>query len=132
MGIILGGKIEDYPGPLKFRWPDDVKHLRELVVTITSWKGTELGATHYYVSIEQEDNPFWGEEEQNWIVCWDHWQEKKGKRINERLKSLHEAMLWVDQTVTDLFSDMEYDVRFTNYTDDDIKAKWNALRRDGD
>lgn len=133
MGIILGGNIEDYSGSLKFRWPDDTKRLRELTVTIKSWKGLDLGAEHYYVSISQEDNPFWGEEEQAWIICWDHPKEQKGKRANERLNSLHEAILWVDQTITDLFYDMKYDIRFIDYTDDDnIQAKWNALRRVGE
>jgi len=132
MNSSFGGNIADYPGPLKFRWPDDLKHLRELNVTIQSWKGTELNAKHYYVSIDQDDNPFWDEEEQAWRVCWDHPKQHKGTVIHERFNTLHEAILWVDRTIADLFSDTVHYIHFTDYTEDNIKAKWNALKLDGD
>jgi hypothetical protein len=81
-----GGNIADYPDWEKqlrsVLFPD---YKRRVEVKITTWMGISMGAVHYYVHFELEDDPLLildpetGKYTER--VCWDHPREHKRYKI---------------------------------------------------
>lgn len=50
------------------KWPSpDPKETRGISVRISSWEGIGIGAKHWNVRVEEEDNSCWSEEEGSWV-----------------------------------------------------------------
>lgn len=49
------------------RWPSASGGLREIRVEISSWVGMSAGAKHTNVTVVEEDNQWWCEDENAWV-----------------------------------------------------------------
>jgi hypothetical protein len=110
MGIRLGGNIADYPEPHKL-CSEDPDYKRDVRVSVTSWIGIGIGAKHWYVTIEEEDDMIWDEEDQYWVKCWDHPDKYKGRHFSEQFIGEADAKSWARMIVAKHFSDGSHNVR---------------------
>lgn len=49
------------------RWPSKIGEKRGIKVEINSWVGISVGAKHYNVTVEEQDNMWWSEKENSWV-----------------------------------------------------------------
>jgi hypothetical protein len=64
------------------RWPHEYGGKRPIRVTINSWVGTSaIGARHYYLEVEEEENQWWCEKENSWVT-FSMDLHNKGREIN--------------------------------------------------
>jgi hypothetical protein len=73
---VTGGHIKDFQhlSPFTRKFPNRYSR-RKVKVTISRYYGY---GPHYYVTIQEEDNPIWDGKE--WRMCWD---DKEGKGISD-------------------------------------------------
>jgi len=76
-------------------------HKRKVTATITTWIGSySVGAVHYYVKLEEEQNPFWDGE--GWRECWD--EDGELKNIKYETKSKKRALELREELFKDNFN----------------------------
>jgi hypothetical protein len=83
-----GGYIKEVPLPHK-RWYNG-RRKREVKIGVYVWWGT---GTHYYASVEEDDNAIWNTKENLWQLCWD--DPEKGKRFDKKFDNIGQARDWV-------------------------------------
>ena len=49
------------------RYPSKIGEKRDLVVSYFSWVGIEENAKHYEVTVTEEPNQWWSEEDNDWV-----------------------------------------------------------------
>lgn len=54
------------PEPYIMRFPNKAGVRRDVNVTVSSWRGHSVGATHYYARVELERNAIWNVERLGW------------------------------------------------------------------
>jgi hypothetical protein len=74
------------------RWPSKIGDTREIQVQIDSWKEVgSIGAKHYYVSVEEQNNSWWSEDLNAWIeLSCD--SEKEGYKLKAFVMTSDEAV----------------------------------------
>lgn len=133
---IFGGYIREIPLPHKRLFNKNninvlTKEKRVVYVTFSTFKGFVEGAIHYYVSLDEEDNPIKiiDEGKVKWCLCWDD-EDGKGKKLERRFASKAAAKKWVREIFEKEFTDhilkeRDYD------TLEPISPKW-FYKNDGD
>jgi len=107
MNEIYGGKLEEFPKQGRRRFGPKSKAKREVELSIHRYY--QIGV-HYWVSLHEENNPFWDAKEKAWRECWDD-PEVKGEFMNFQAPSIASAKLWVKQQVKKHFPTKTHTVR---------------------
>lgn len=112
---ISGGYLEDIPKPHHRKWPTSTER-RRVDIKIYTWRGTSLGAEHWYVEIKEEDNPIWDRRTHaqsmgyeptsdylrkicGWTRPWDD-KNGRGRRVTAPdLYTLVDAIAWTEKTL---------------------------------
>ena len=71
MTTIFGGELCEYPKDAIRRWPSRTDEKRGIDIDLATWVGTAIGASHYRITVQEEVNGIWDEDENGWRVCWD-------------------------------------------------------------
>jgi hypothetical protein len=73
------------------RWPSKTNEKRKLKVSINSWVGISIGAKHYNVKVEEQNNMWWCEDKNSWVeLSCD--SEKGGYELEAKLLTEAEAI----------------------------------------
>ena len=107
----MGGHFKDVPEPYKTLWPDSDKK-RIVTVSCISWVGLSIGAKHWYAELIEEDNYIIDGDTLQ--VCWDHPEELRGLRIDEREAFTEEAdaRSWLRRMYKKHFDDGKHEPYF--------------------
>lgn len=81
------------------RWPSAIGEKREIRVTITTWKGVSIGAKHWTVHVEEQDNAWWCEDENAWVTIQCD-SERRGYSLRAEVLSKQEAVKLATDFVT--------------------------------
>ena len=130
--IRIGGYLADLPKLYKTKWPES-DELREVKIDLNTWVGLSLGATHWYVLIEEELNYIWHEKDQVWQECRDHPDELKGLKIEDRnsFTNKKDAQSWIRRMYKKHFNDGKHKARFVSYDEDDLEWFYRQGKEDG-
>ena len=107
--ISLGGHLEDFPHPLVYQWPNKHGVKRRVTITLNTWVGVGMGATHYYIRIEEEDNRAWNGKV--WARAWDH-KEKKGRNFEEEFLFPYQCKDFAHEMIAKYFNDGSYEIEW--------------------
>jgi len=69
---------------------------RRVHFDVTSYKGLDPGAVHYYVKLTEEDNPLWDAKERAWRSCWDD-KKSQGSVVKSETKSASRSLEMVEE-----------------------------------
>jgi hypothetical protein len=119
LGTMHGGYLKEHKGPVPFvRLFDDKRRRRRVTIQIYSWVGLCPGATHYHVTMREEDNPvlgfkeFGGKEEWRWIVYWDDIEAEGQVECSSGLPDEAHVWSWIKRTWKEMFSSKTHRVEF--------------------
>jgi hypothetical protein len=73
------------------RWPSKISERRGVSVEISTWVGTDHGAKHFKISIEEVDNQFWSEKRNMWVRVLCH-NGSRGLSLDANVLSAKDAV----------------------------------------
>jgi hypothetical protein len=98
--MLVGGHLKDIPKPHRRKF-DDKRRRRKVKYDITIFSGI---GSHYYASLEEENNPIWNTATDEyrggpigWQESWDD-TECKGRWLSKQCKTVEQAQAWVRNT----------------------------------
>ena len=91
MKIIGTSNWEILQGERIRRWPSQIGEKRTIRAKIETWKGISIGASHWYVKIEEEENMWWCEPENAWVNIYTD-TEKGGYKLEASVYTKKEAI----------------------------------------
>ena len=113
--MLSGGYLKDIPKPHRRRWPDDTEAKRCVHIRCAMYS---VGV-HYWVSLEEEDNPLWNSGVYNdswgdsagtiigWQIAWDD-EDARGRRFEKQTKSFAEAQHFARKVMAEHFPPDQY------------------------
>ena len=102
-----GGTLDDIPLPHIRRWPNENKEdPRPVTVRIMKFWGI---GSHYYVSVDEHDNPIWNSKKKCFTQPWTD-PGGKGRKFDclQRPRSYYLAKRWAMMIIGKHFSDGNY------------------------
>lgn len=131
MSLLIGGNFEEIPKPRLRKWADPRKPLlgmkprweqklpatserRRVRLSFSSFVGTTaINATHYSVSIAEEDNPMWNSRTEQWQSPKNDFS-GEGRELRETFTLATRAVDWAKIMIDEHFSGDEYDVNWSD------------------
>ena len=99
---------------------------RKVKVDVTTFKGLSIGAKHYYVEVQEEDDAAWNEERQTWVTSSAR-KDLKGQRFtNGDFMRKQHAIRWANMIVSENFSSHKIE-----WEDDEEEVEKYKLRTPG-
>lgn len=135
-----GGSVEDAPHPLQRKWPGSPD---KRVVNVTIMVYAVMGR-HYFVDIEEEDNPVWDGVE-FWTTYPDDFESRGRKSFDFRddildipydefpfhYNDYHSARLAAVTILDKHFDDRIYDIQWHDYSGEDVDG-WCYVGKHGE
>lgn len=127
--------MEMLKGEYILRWPHfkykdwktafDPEHpdSRRINVKITSWVGTSAGAKHIYVTVEEEENMYWCEEKNAWLMPFAH-SDVTGYSFKGEVLTDKEALDFAKQCCKIILNSVGADFKNKKH----YKISWNKSR----
>ena len=107
---VLGGHMKDLPEPHVLKWPNKRGVKRDVRVVLSTWVGVGLGATHYYVRVEEEDNYIWDGE--RWARPWGGIPDQEGQSFGGQFDNPLQCRDYAKEIITEHFSNGEHEIRW--------------------
>jgi hypothetical protein len=82
-----------------------------VVIDVNTWRGTAIGASHYYVKVKEEDNQWWSDEEGCWCVSYRNRRDVQ-RKFEADVFSLEEAAALAAFIVKTYYADAGWSVRY--------------------
>ncbi|MCK5614474.1 hypothetical protein KAR91_72085 [Candidatus Pacearchaeota archaeon] len=131
MTSMIGGHLKDIPKPHLRKWADaqpmmlglnrweqkqpPTNEKRRITISFSSYVGTAaINATHYIVRIEEETNPIWNSDTEQWQNPWDYDSSDDDIVFREEFTLATRAVDWAKIMVDEHFSGDEYEVDWSS------------------
>ena len=95
---------------------------RRVSVDFTTWRGTSIGAKHWYVDIQEERDAVWNEERQSWVTSTSREDLRGLKFSNGDFAARAHAKKWAEMIVEENFSPQTHEIVWEEDEDDNMEA----------
>lgn len=116
--------MTDIPEPHVRRFPNKHGVKRDVSVSFSTWVGVGMGATHYYVKIQEEWNRLW-DGEGHWAKPWDD-DGGEGKYFHEEFDFPYQCKDYAHKIIAEHFSDGKHSIRWQGM------ESYHLYKREGD
>lgn len=108
---VFGGSIADYPDAKRYYANGEPRPVK---VSVTSFAGVVVGATHFYAVVREDDNPIW--DGLHWRKCWDD-KDGRGREYERRCDSERKAQRWARLIIALCFPGSKVEEMYENQFD---------------